>query len=1322
MISFEYICIIVHSINYQVMSNPNDNHHPDGTNGTNGTNNTNDTNSTNDSNNASNQNSINLSNLLGITDEPLETDSFMQFYNNALYGTSFNNTVGSTNINFNNIFQSLLNNTEDNIFNENMSPEQILQSFSQQINSNGGNLQYEIFGDNINDDINNINEELEGDEGGEEGYIPISTNGSLVDLQENLSDLNNVNLDVDPNVNINNVEENADNYGDDEEDNEDDDEDEDVDDDDEDEDVDDDDDVIDPFDNPPPPVPIALDPYQQYFAASLNGSLYRNTFLNDITKISAGFSTPIWLWGIEMNKIPAETEEEENNLEIMRTQQMSIIIEQTSSIMECIPEDFKEQSGVQQYMNEIFVHFNGVVEHLSQFDYYEVAPIEIFLWIAMMEACRLEPKIIPFLSCHSMMTSSIMKREGYAGLNCMRYSCMSELSDGLEQLLSLDSYTPDDLLIPDPNGYTAVMWAAAFSPFVTDYIISNKLVTKDNFWKGINGNGVEPFMIACEKGCMSAAIILKSDYMEKEYFDKNYYKGRSPLMAAACSNTELGKEFLSHEWCTKEYFERTESSYNAMVFHLTCISNHDMALHLLSTDRITKDVLLHQFGPSTLTTFIPYIIQNMDLIKGVFSHAEFDSSVLTAELGEGDYVQPPLLYYFITHSMELLTYILDSDKIGTNDLKITHAGKNVLTWMINKRAPIDMIKTLVNHPKFSKDIMEYVHDNKTVLHTLCNYQIYSYEYTVNYKKQILNFLIKSQYIEPVFIKPYLGTLVKLHPQYDIIPSLLEHKKLDGNMLMENITVPSLVEGGVNETYILYHFLILKFDNVVKHIMNSECVTLNMLLQPCNEHNNFATMVLHCRPYELKYVLLSEKCTGELLCSTDNEGNNILLTVLKNQGLLALYSNEMVELVSLIVNGTHCTENIINHKNNAGETPFMMGIKNCFEAADIIKGSNKFKNDDNISTETCLQYLKAAISSENLSGVKVITSLPGFDNSALLIEDDNKDTCYHYAAKSTLNIFEYLIKMEGFNEEILLKINNTGNTCFSIAVESSHDIANYLLDNNLVKGSMLSQLNSDEYNSLQVACFLANTELVKKILAHPDMSPDIISHKTALGYNIFGYGELSDQILVTLMESAHFNIDMLKELKSLQIGDVNDENSMVTFSISIYMEMIYRGRIEPVKKMLEHVHDSSIFETVDMLQNNILLASSKDKELCKVILDNEYLSHKSIMQQNAREETILMLLMEKDDSDNIEKLLKLEVFDPTLITKVQSNAHTVLNYVKPFSSSFNCLVNTNHLKKEFIDSYTDNNKNNFAMLLVKNMYYNIEEFLKSDDSEGSLSEV
>ena len=475
-------------------------------------------------------------------------------------------------------------------------------------------------------------------------------------------------------------------------------------------------------------------------------------------------------------------------------------------------------------------------------------------------------------------------------------------------------------------------------------------------------------------------------------------------------------------------------------------------------------------------------------------------------------------------------------------------------------------------------------------------------------------------------------------------------------------------------------------------------------------------VAEMKPNELCHILNSEKCTKDLLHSINVNGtdgfsnDNILMTILKlNMSDL----NTIIANANLVINHKYCTEELINYKNNKNETPFMIGIEKSFEVAEIIKNSGKFKNDNNINAEDCLQYLKAAITSSNISGVKVITSLPGFDNGALLIEDENKDTCYHYAAKSNLDIFKYLMEMEGFDKSVLSKVNSMEQTCFSISVEESSDISMHLLDEKLVDYNMLSHPNYDGYNSLQITCFLQKEDVLQKIISHPDMSSEILSHKTILGYNIFGYNELSDKIVEILMKSAYFNISMLKELKNIKFVNIFGENTDVPFTIPIYMEMVYSGRIVPIKKMLEFVEDECIFEQTDSLQNNMLLASSNNKELCNIILSHEHMSSKSVMQENAREENIMMLLIAQNDDENVEKLLSLQVFNPGLITKIQSNSHTVLNYIKNNNSSFQYIVNSGHLTKEFIETYVDEDENNFVMSLIKKNYPYVDNFLHSD---------
>jgi hypothetical protein len=1027
--------------------------------------------------------------------------------------------------------------------------------------------------------------------------------------------------------------------------------------------------------------PNDVNELQQYF----HGYNRQSLFLKNIIKIRTGVPVNIWKQGYNFMALPVESNDVKEELEIIRMQNMAVLVDQIPTIFDTIPKDIKEIDSVKRYISETSLHFNGLINIFSQYDIFEFVPIEMFLWIALMEACHKEHTIIPFLMTHKNFNNDLLKREGYSGMNCIKFACMSDTADSLSTLMDLDIFTENDLKQPGPFGYTAIMWAAAFSQHVTDYIITNKLVSKDDFWKGINGNSIDPLMIACELGSNSSAVILKSDYMEEKYYNKAYHKNYTPDMVILGKNLELGKTFLESKYCTLDSINTKKNSNNKMLLHIMVTVNYNAAKYLLTHDYIDQRSLLHEWDGqfNTKHNIMSISIKLPDLIKEIVNHKDYSNKLLTFVSGN-----VPLIYSFLSFpkSFEYILNNLDDDILNTK-----YTDHTLLTYSCTKN--LGTVEMIINHPKFTQEMFNYKYKNKNCFELLKTV-MYKSIHAINTNA---NALIKSKFVN----KEFLGTdadivkLVKL--DNSIGPALLRHHKISNSSLIDHGIVAK------NVVKLPIYYWILKKHNdklaIVKLLFENyeEVIDTDILETKIND-DNFLHL-LEKSEKSIEYILLSDKCNKKLLEDTNHDGNNILsLCIL----------NKYIDRVEQILNHKLCSQTIVNSINKSKMTPFTLALQNSFEIAAIISESKYYVEDKKLDSEVCLKLLHDSIKKKNIVGVQLIMNMPSFSKESLMIQDIDNNNCFHYASESTLEIFEYLL--DKHDDKNIMNIKNKHNQyCFDIAVNNNDKIACKMLDLDIVTIDMIKNKESDKYTPFHRACLMKKKDIVDKLLAYSKFTPEDITVKTTENISIFGYDELIDDILVSIIKSDHFNQDMLVDNVKMN-GRLQNKN--VNIKIPYFLLMVYRSRLNVITEILNKITDDKLLKLCDEKKNNLLYLIVSIKEnftLLDKVIHNKYMSKDILCMSNSEGETAFMHLCLLS-TDIVKSVMESEHFSTNILMKKTNSGNTCLYYVQT-KKSIEYILESKHCTKEFIDvSLNSNNDNVLTQLIIKKIF--VKEFIMS----------
>ena len=1022
-----------------------------------------------------------------------------------------------------------------------------------------------------------------------------------------------------------------------------------------------------------PPIPGNNHPYQQYF--SYNRS---NIFLKNANKIRVGMTAQAWLYNKSLTKFEAETEEDQDQMELMRTINLTTLAEQVSQIFDLIPQDIKDDPGVINYISETSTHLQYVLDHMSQYDFWEFESDEVFLWITLMEACRRESKVIPFLVNHPKFSIDLIYKEGIYGISCLRFSCMNETSESMQSLLSLDDFNPCKLKEPDSEGYSAVMWAAAYSPFVTEFIISSELVSKDEFFQGVGDTDIDPFMLACEIGSSSASMILKSSYMTKEIFEKPFYKGYTCLMAAIKKNIDIAKDILSHEWCTEEFVKKVDTQFQQMAFHIACYTNPDGARHFLTTDYATTEIIKHRFKSSTnagiSTNCIIVSIAHTDLFKDILNHKNFDKSILTEQ-------QQNTVFFDLCTNAAIAKIILDSDYCDEDLLKTKDlTGRTLFLFLAHTTRYIKSLEELIKHEKFTSDMFQEKNDvGQGIFHVIQrNSATYgSINAGTGGSKVLIKLILSSNQITKEILDDNVEDILKiaaLHPE--IILDLVD--KLSEDIIKKKINATNIP---------LYVYLATTCDlESFKSLLNH-----NVFSKKENIHNDQGSLLFAIMGTinmdKVTYLLESDICSHEVFDTTYEGGNTILMQLISNTTIPV---NLKLECVNRMIEMEKC-QTMINKENDKHETPFMLSLEKCFEIAKVLTESDKLTNGTKLDTDSGISYLNAAIKSKNLDGVKVVTKISGFSNEIYSSIDGEGNNCLHYAAQSSSDIFTYLINVEYFSSPMLMVKNNNNEIPLIISVAKKPKIAVMLFEKDLVSKEMINFYNGYHHTSFHVAALCQRPKLVDLFLKSPHMSKEIMESIDTDGNTLFDHKSINDPDMNKIVQSNHFDVSMvMRSCKKL----IKNENSASEYSTTIMHSFLIMGMHDTVKTLIKKFADTDLLSLQDQEKNSVFNYAILSKSLFDTILEVPYLSETHLESKGSDGQNCLMNMVQENRVDHINKILKHQKCRSELITAKDSNGNTILSYIPMESTIFTSLLETGFITGDMIDTFKDSNDNNF----------------------------
>jgi len=1020
------------------------------------------------------------------------------------------------------------------------------------------------------------------------------------------------------------------------------------------------------------------DPYQQFFPNGYGSQRACTFFANVRQRVLTGINTDTWLAKETMSNIPCEDEEMQESLDIAKTQNLTTMFEHIGHIFSVIPEEIRD-NRINRYIIETGIHLNGVLNFISTFDILEFSSSELFLWIALMEACRKEAKVIEYLVNSPYFKPEIFNKKGYAGMDCLRMACMSDTSESLEKLIELNLINMSDLHDFDEKGYTPIMWAAAFSPSVTKTIIEFQLVSKENFWKGVNNTDADPFMIACELGSMSAIAILNSEYMEEQYFTKDYYNGYTCLMAATPINDRVTEEILKHELCTPEFMARVDTKKHMNVFNIACTNNVDSVKAILQSGKMTSEIFKNKFkmgyDPGTTRNIFhsEYVTSKSDLYSILFESEYFDSNMLVDTNGG---VQPAVFSPYKDFTSAAMY------KLSDEQLNVEYHNYNILTYAIANK--FESISAILSHPKLTEEMFNSKLNNNgiiTLMGTAANRRNIRYNQC---QATVWDSLFECRFFTVEYIKNNVEEFVN---------------KLADNMFTNKLaSSPLLTTELCNVPYLnstLVHYMV-QHNNLAKSLFENGVITTDMLIEKNNGVPLVHTIARIGTP--MTYLLASKTATPEVLNCLDGE-NTILHTIAES----SIENNDISVVVELLTH-PNCSKEIVNKKNADSLSPFLLAFHNNIIIANIIQKSDKYEKTVEFNPEEGMKILMSSINKKELAGVELAISLVNITPEMLKKQNSDGETCFFRAAESSLEIFKLLTGLEHFDRNMLdIKSTSHNRTCFNVAVKNCTDIAKYMLESGYVTKEIFDTPDSEGYNSFMVSCLAENT-LLNDMFKSDMLTKETLEQK-AEGRTIFGLG-VKQHVLARIFNLNCFTPDFMKEEYELESGD----------KYNPYQLLIAR-RFEDVLKIFFDRNDTKEFMGMTDYGGNSIVhnLANFNEDFARYIVENKFMDSNIMSSMNKNGATCLNYLMNISPdycnivissqncspellNTSVENIIKMEIEEYENIT--EEGCNVFMNLI------LDNRINKDHIKKLMIS-------NGFLTKIITLNFSAIKDFLKTE---------
>lgn len=731
--------------------------------------------------------------------------------------------------------------------------------------------------------------------------------------------------------------------------------------------------------------------------------------------------------------------------------QYIINLDKISEIDEEFSKYLKIASGiVQDIIDQMF-------ENKWSFD-----AMEKFSWVYLMLGCKYEARAVKYLLDSPYFFESSLVKKDKLGMTPLFYAILNPDLD----IAILKDYIKFEYLEEIYfNKYPLIIYSTLHTKNYS-YLI-------DNFQQINNNNysdyGITPFLYSCIYNEETVKFILDHTTISKNDFDELDFYGMSCLMYSIYYTPDLLPILLDSPLCSPELVNFRNGDYGN-ILTLSLRYNIDLIDTILNSKFIDESL----FIIDNFENILDYCSDRETFLK-IIEHPKFPQSQFNEELHKNNMINkisfkyPNIIKILIEHNYISAIDLISIDKLKLCPLSIAAIYKpNLLSIIYESKLWEDdyilyeyknsgkntIMLLLENGPNVErKKIVKKMYHDKKITEDIINYQDYQgYNllwYFSKYYPKIVKFLIRDQINLSQFLNNEMFNKICYYASKKTIVTLFNSGYLAKNH--------------INDTDQYGNNLLLQaslFRNDIMDVIIDSCLINNEAMECTNINNdNCLTLFLKFGYYESK------------------------ISIFKN-----------------LINHPLMNQDIINHKNNYHDTPFLLACQNNLEFVKELVNSKYFSDESfyvkSLTGKNCFSF---ACDTQDLDLIQYICNHPYFNESLFSSKDNMEVPYFMNSVKNNREVAEFILSHQYFNVDLL-------NTAYNYLLRRQIEqwLIELIISSPFCTTEILLKRDINGCNCLMLAVMKDNLPLVEKImnlsilstnlLMQPDLTGDTIIHK------------------------------------------------------------------------------------------------------------------------------------------------------------------------------------------------------------------------------------
>jgi hypothetical protein len=671
------------------------------------------------------------------------------------------------------------------------------------------------------------------------------------------------------------------------------------------------------------------------------------------------------------------------------------ILDQTNINEEDLDDDFNTYLTVAG--NGVEYVFNKMMDNKT----WTFTPMEKFLWIYLVIACRHEPRAIKYLVNSPYFRLEHLITFDRLGSSCISISCNSTNSIDVISGLNTNRIIKSELLIFKDNKLSPIV----YSIFRTDIFkyICETVEDIDDIITSTYHNGYTLFLLACCYNKDVAEYLITSRFMSKEYFELEANDNMNCLIASALFNPELLTSLIESEYCSSTLLEKEHPIYGNVLLTVAKY-NRELLPIILQSEYMTAELLnsTMKYNNGISTNILFEICKSNEDLTIIINSEFFDKSILDYTINDTSIYQELLL-----ENPTGLDIFINSRYFSISNMKEDILINFLLLASIKN---VKVIEYLINTDQMNQQLLLssnrsiYKVDNN-ILQNLITYSnnkdlIESIFNKWNYNELLISKTVdKFKYYSP-------NVFVYLSVNFPCIAcKLLKKEDFDKQILLDKY---------IDNIPIIYPVICMSINKeLINTILDLEYIDETIWNIRDQLSNNLLLNVALYNPTILECLLKNKHCTEEIFNSKNGNDDNILLSLIKR--------DVPERIIKLVINDKRCNESMINGINKMNETPLILACSKNFDIAKLIMESPlldmKTLTKYDVNGINCFMQ---ACKGNAISIVKMIGDHKSFTNDIYMKEDKYNQSCIIYSFEGDIDITKYILNHKYNTTEFLNK--------------------------------------------------------------------------------------------------------------------------------------------------------------------------------------------------------------------------------------------------------------------------------------------------------------